>query len=287
VIESLTGQGINARHACRVLGVSESGYYAWKDRPPSSTALRRLWLAGEITNVHRDSGGTYGSDRVTAELRHARAIVVGHNAVADIMRRLGLRGLPTRRLPKGAKVGDHRSLDLVRRDFVRAAPNELWMTDITEHPTREGKVFCCVVLDAFSRRVVGWSIDSTQTTALVTTALGMATKTRNPDAGLVLHSDRGVQFTSWAFSQKVRDAGLAPSMGAVGAPSDNAMVESFWGRMQVELLNRQRWKTRIELATAIHDYIESFHNTRRRHSALNMLTPIEYEQHHQRTITTA
>jgi putative transposase len=287
VIESLTGQGINVRHACRVLGVSESGYYAWKDRPPSATALRRLWLAGEITNVHRDSGGTYGSDRVTAELRHGRAIVVGHNAVADIMRRLGLRGLPTRRLPKGAKVGDHRSLDLVRRDFVRAAPNELWMTDITEHPTREGKVFCCVVLDAFSRRVVGWSIDSSQTTALVTTALGMATKTRNPDAGLVLHSDRGVQFTSWAFSQKVRDAGLAPSMGAVGAPSDNAMVESFWGRMQVELLNRQRWKTRIELATAIHDYIERFHNTRRRHSALNMLTPIEYEQHHQTTTTTA
>jgi transposase InsO family protein len=287
VIESLTGQGINVRHACRVLGVSESGYYAWKDRPPSATALRRLWLAGQITNVHRDSGGTYGSDRVTAELRHARAIVVGHNAVADIMRRLGLRGLPTRRLPKGAKVGDHRSLDLVRRDFVRAAPNELWMTDITEHPTREGKVFCCVVLDAFSRRVVGWSIDSTQTTTLVTTALGMATKTRNPDAGLVLHSDRGVQFTSWAFSQKVRDAGLAPSMGAVGAPSDNAMVESFWGRMQVELLNRQRWKTRIELATAIHDYIETFHNTRRRHSALNMLTPIEYEQRHQSTTTTA
>ena len=287
MIESRTGQGINVRHACRVLGVSESGYYAWKDRPPSATALRRLWLAGEITNVHRDSGGTYGSDRVTAELRHARAIVVGHNAVADIMRHLGLRGLPTRRLPKGAKVGDHRSLDLVRRDFVRAAPNELWMTDITEHPTREGKVFCCVVLDAFSRRVVGWSIDSSQTAALVTTALGMATNTRNPDAGLVLHSDRGVQFTSWAFSQKVRDAGLAPSMGAVGAPSDNAMVESFWGRMQVELLNRQRWKTRIELATAIHDYIESFHNTRRRHSALNMLTPIEYEQRHQRTTTTA
>ena len=197
------------------------------------------------------------------------------------MRRLGLRGLPTRRLPRGARVGNQRSLDLVRRQFARAAPNELWMTDITEHPTREGKVFCCVVLDAFSRKVVGWAIDSRQTTALVTCALGMATKTRNPGVGLVLHSDRGVQFTSWAFSQKVRDAGLAPSMGAVGAPSDNAMVESFWGRLQVEVLNRQRWKTRIELATAIHDYIELFHNTRRRHSALNMLTPTEYEDHHQ------
>jgi transposase InsO family protein len=159
------------------------------------------------------------------------------------------------------------------------------MTDITEHPTRDGKVYCCVVLDAFSRKVVGWAIDSTQTTALVTTALGMATSTRNPDSGLVLHSDRGVQFTSWAFSRKLQDAGPAPSMGAVGAPGDNAMVESFWGRMQVELLNRKRWTTRIELATAIHNYIETWHNTTRRHSALNMLTPTEYENHHYQSTT--
>jgi transposase InsO family protein len=151
------------------------------------------------------------------------------------------------------------------------------MTDITEHPTREGKVYCCVVLDAFSRFVVGWSIDSTQTTTLVLNALGMAIRRRNGPDDLVIHSDRGVQFTSWAFSQNVRDAGIAPSMSAVGSPYDNATVESFWGRMQVELLNRRAWKTRIELATAIHDYIELFHNTRRRHSALRMLTPTEYE----------
>jgi putative transposase len=157
----------------------------------------------------------------------------------------------------------------------------------TEHPTREGKVYCCVVLDAFSRMVVGWAIDSTQTTALVTTALGMATGTRNPDSGLVLHSDRGGQFTSWAFSRKLQEAGLAPSMGAVGAPGDNAMVESFWGRMQVELLNRKRWKTGLELATAIHDYIETFHNTTRPHSAPSMLTPTEYENHYQSTTATA
>ncbi len=287
MIDALTGQGINVRHACRVLGVSESGFYAWKDRPPSQRALRRLWLASEITDVHKASGGIYGAERVTAELRHGRHIIVGHNSVADIMRHLGLRGLPNRRLPRGAKVGNQRSLDLVRRNFRRSAPNELWMTDITEHPTREGKVYCCVVLDAFSRLVVGWSIDSTQTAGLVTTALGMATRTRNPDAGLVLHSDRGVQFISWAFSQKIRNAGLAPSMGAVGSPADNAMIESFWGRMQVELLNREKWKTRIQLATAIHDYIELFHNTRRRHSALNMLTPTEYETHYQTTSTPA
>jgi putative transposase len=157
------------------------------------------------------------------------------------------------------------------------------MTDITEHPTREGKLYCCVVLDAFSRLVVGWSVESTQTTVLVTNALGMATARRDRADGLVIHSDRGVQFTSWAFSRKVRDAGLAPSTGAVGSAYDNAMVESFWGRMQVELFNRERWKTRIELAGAIHDYIELFHNTRRRHSALGMLTPTEYEDLHNTT----
>jgi transposase InsO family protein len=283
VIDSLTGQGINVRHACRVLAVSESGYYAWRDRPTSPRALRRIWLAGEIAEIHKASGGTYGALRVTAELKHGRNVAVGHNAVGLIMRELGIKGLPTRRLPRGARVGNVTSLDLVRREFRRAGRNQLWMTDITEHPTREGKVYCCVVLDAFSRLVVGWSIDSTQTTTLVLNALGMATRRRSPDDELVIHSDRGVQFTSWAFSQNVKDAGLAPSMGAVGSPYDNAMVESFWGRMQVELLNRKTWKTRIELATAIHDYIELFHNTRRRHSSLGMLTPTEYETLHTTT----
>jgi putative transposase len=179
------------------------------------------------------------------------------------------------------------SLDLVRRDFGRDAPNRLWMTDITEHPTREGQLYCCVVLDAYSRLVVGWAIDSTQTTALVLNALGMATRRRNPSGELVIHSDRGVQFTSWAFSHNVRDAGLAPSMGAVGSPYDNAVVEAFWARMQVELLNPKTYKTRIELATAIHDYIELFHNTRRRHSSLAMHTPQQYEQEHHTTINAA
>ena len=193
------------------------------------------------------------------------------------MSELGIKGLPTRRVPKGARVGAVSSLDLVGRKFRREGPNQLWMTDITEHPTREGKLYCCVVLDAFSRLVVGWSIDATQTTLLVTNALGMATSRRTRKDGLVIHSDRGVQFTSWAFSRKVTEAGIAPSMGEVGSAYDNAMVESFWGRMQVELLNRKRWKTRIELASSIHDYIELFHNTRRRHSALGMMTPTEYE----------
>ncbi len=160
------------------------------------------------------------------------------------MGRLGIHGLPKRRLPRGAKLGKASSLDLVRRRFQRDAPDRLWMTDITEHPTREGKLYCCAVLDAFSRMVVGWSIDSSQTALLVTNALGMALARRAPDQHAIIHSDRGTQFASWVFSQKVTDAGLAPSVGAVGAPFDNAMVEGFWARMQVELLNRQRWKTR-------------------------------------------
>jgi transposase InsO family protein len=194
VIDSLTGQGINVRHACRTLGVSESGYYDWKGRPDSPRTLRRIWLAGEIADIHKASGGTYGALRVTAELRHGRSIVAGHNAVESIMRELGIKGLPTLRLPKGARVAKVTSLDLVRRSFRRERPNELWMTDITEHPTREGKVYCAVVLDAFSRFIVGWSIDSTQTTKLVLNALGMATQRRQHRDGLVIHSDRGVQL---------------------------------------------------------------------------------------------
>ncbi|MFC4530911.1 IS3 family transposase [Sphaerisporangium dianthi] len=167
--------------------------------------------------------------------------------------------------------------DLVDRQFARTGPDQLWVTDITEHPTREGKVYCCVVLDAYSRRVVGWSIDSSQTATLVTNALGMAIHNRRPTVGMLLRSDHGVQYTSWAFTRRARASGLIPSMGSIGDCFDNAVIESFWGRMQTELLNRQRWKTRIELANAIFDYLEIFHNRQRRHSALKMHTPIEYE----------
>jgi putative transposase len=150
------------------------------------------------------------------------------------------------------------------------------MTDITEQPTREGKVSCCVVLDALSRFVVGWAIDSTQTTTVVLNALGMAIRRRNGQDGLVMHSDRGVQFTSWAVGRHVKDAGPRRRRWAPSA-RPTTPVEAFWGRMEVEHFNRKIWKTRIELASAMRDYIELFHNTRRRHSTLGMLTPTEYE----------
>jgi putative transposase len=281
VIASLTGQGFDVQRACLMLGVSVSGYYDWKLRPPSARTLRHAWLAVEIAQVHKDSGGTYGTLRINAELRYGRGIHVGKEQVQLLMKRLGIYGLPKRRLPRGARINKASSLDLVRRRFTADGPDRLWMTDITEHPTREGKIYCCAVIDAFSRMVVGWSIDSRQTGLLVANALGMALNRRAPREGGIIHSDQGVQFASWVFSQKVTEAGLAPSVGAVGAPFDNAMVEAFWARMQVELLNRRRWKTRVELASAIHDYIEIWHNTKRRHSALNMLTPSEYENQHQ------
>jgi transposase InsO family protein len=166
---------------------------------------------------------------------------------------------------------------LVNRNFARAGRDQLWVTDSTEHPTREGKLYCAVVLDACSRRVVGWSIDATPTAALVTNALGMAIQSRRPAAGTLSHSDQGVQFSSWAFSQRARASGLVPSMGGVGDCFDNAMIESFWSRMQVELLDRRRWRTRLELANAIFEYLEVFHDRQRRHSSLGMLSPIGFE----------
>jgi len=272
----MAAEGRPIQVACRVLEVPESSYFDWRSRPPSARSIRHVWLTDVITQVHAASRGTYGHRRVHAELTLGQGISVGHTAVEMLMRRAGIKGI----------VGNpHRkhihqiptATDLVERQFARAAPNQLWVTDITEHRTREGKVYCAVVLDTYSRRVVGWSIDSSPTSALVTNALGMAISNRSPSAGGIIHSDHGTQFTSWAFTRRAKESGLLPSMGSIGDCYDNAMIESFWGRMQVELLNRSRWRTRIELANAIFEYLEIFHNRQRRHSSIGMLTPIEYE----------
>ena len=278
VITTMAAEGLPVEVCCRVLDVSVSGYYAWRMRVPSPRSLRHVWLTEQIQAVHAGSHGTYGSRRVHAELRLGRGILVGYHAVEMLMRRAGIRGLPGSRRPR-PKHQTPTAADLVNRDFARDAPNRLWVTDITEHPTREGKVYCAVVLDTFSRKVVGWSIDSSQTATLVTNALSMAINNRQPNA-TVIHSDHGVQFTSWVFTRRVQEAGLAPSMGSIGDCYDNGMMESFWGRMQTELLDRRRWKTRIELANAIFEYLEIFHNRQRRHSSLGMLSPVEYERVH-------
>jgi putative transposase len=272
----MAAEHIPVEVACRVLDVSTSGYYAWRSRPPSARSIRHTWLTDLIIEIHQAVRGAYGARRVHAELRLGRGIVVGHGAVAMLMRRAGLAGATGRPKWRHAKP-DQIAADMVDRQFSRPGPNQLWVTDITEHPTREGKVYCAVVLDAFSRRVVGWSIDASPTAALVTNALGMAIQTRTPSAGAIIHSDQGVQFASWAFTQRARASGLMPSMGSVGDCYDNAMVEAFWWRMQVELLDRRRWRTRVELANAIFEYLEIFHNRQRRHSSLGMLTPLEFE----------
>jgi len=266
---------VSTRECC----VSSSGFYAWKGRSPSKRAIRHTWLTDLIVMIHADSRGTYGGRRVHAELTIGRGIPVGYEAVATLMRRAGIQGLPGNRNRRRKAPSTPTASDLVDRNFDRSEPDQLWVTDITEHRTREGKLCCCVVLDTFSRRVVGWSIDSTQTSTLATNALGMAISNRQPepDSGLIIHSDQGVQFTSWAFTRRARQSGLLPSMGSVGDCFDNAVIESFWARLQVEVLNRKRWRTRVELANAIFEYLEIFHNRQRRHSAIGMLTPIEYE----------
>jgi putative transposase len=272
----MAGEGLSVQLAARVLNVSESGYYEWKNRAPSARSIRHALLTDAIRQVHTLSRGTYGFRRVHAELTLGRGLVVAHGTVELLMARAGLKGVTGR--PKWVRARpDAIAMDLVDRRFARSAPNQLWVTDITEHPTVEGKVYCAVVLDAHSRRVVGWSIDSSPTAALVTNALGMAIESRKPPAGAIIHSDRGVQFGSWAFTDRAKASGLVPSMGSIGDCYDNSMIESFWSRMQVELLDRRRWKTRIELANAIFEYLEIWHNRHRRHSRLGMLTPIEFE----------
>jgi len=278
VIQSLAGQGYSAKLCCRILGVAPAGYFRWRRRVPTAAELRRHWLTGLISDIHVASRGTYGRRRIRAELVIGLQLIVSRKLVARVMTEAGLHGLPLRKNRKRNVGAEATCSDLVQRDFHRDAPNRLWMTDITEHPTREGKLYCCVVLDAHSRRVVGWSIDSTSTVALVANALGMAINNRQPASGAVVHSDHGSQFTSWVFTERVRASGLMPSMGRVGDAFDNAVVESFWARMQTELLNRRKWRTRVELAGEIFEYLEIFHNRQRRHSSLGMLTPVEYEK---------
>jgi len=277
-----------------VLSVSRSGYYDWLHRPASPRQQDNELLLKIIGQVHEESRGTYGSPRVHAELTMELGYEVNLKRVARLMRQAGIQGLYRRRY-RGCTVRDPAatpSADLVERNFTVTEPNRLWVTDITEHPTEEGKVYCAAVLDAFSRRIVGWSIADHMRTELVTDALGMALLRRHPDRHLdrqtgsqpdrntILHSDHGSQYTSWAFGQRLRNAGLIASMGTVGDCFDNAMIESFWGTMQLELLDSKTWKTRSQLATAIFEWIECWYNPKRRHSRIGMHSPATFESLH-------
>jgi putative transposase len=272
------------RFMARHLGVSTSGFYEWRHRQenPSRRRVDDEALTVTITEVWRQSRGTYGSPRVHAELRLGRGIRVGRKRVARLMRHAHIEGVYRRR-SAGTTRRDPRATpsdDLVNRRFRADGPDRLWVADITEHPARDGKVYVAAVVDAWSRRVVGWSIADHLRSELVVDALEMAIWRRRPEPGLIHHADHGTQYTSWAFGQRLRAAGILGSMGTVGDALDNAMAESFFATLQLELLDRRRWETRRELARAVFEYIEAFYNPRRRHSALDYHSPIDYEARH-------
>jgi len=271
--------------ACRVLRVSRSGYYEWRDRPVSDRARENELLVKYIEQIHTDSRGTYGSPRVHAELTLGLGMSVNRKRVARLMREAGIQGL-YRRKRSWTTVRDPEAEpapDLVNRHFTVDHPDRLWITDITEHPTGEGKVYCAAVMDAYSRLIIGWSINSHMRTELVTDALGMAIMRRKPENDTILHSDHGSQYTSWAFGQRLRAAGLLASMGTVGDCYDNAMMESFWGTLQLEVLDSKSWKTRDDLASAIFEWIECWYNPKRRHSGIGMRSPVTFEALHTRS----
>jgi len=247
---------------------------------PSDREIRPLLLKDLIADVHERSRGTYGMLRIRAALKREQDMVVNKKLILSIMRELGIKGLPGPKRRTKNLVNEATEEDLVQRNFTVDRPNVLWLTDITEHPTREGKVYCCVVLDAFSRRVVGWAIDRRCETALVNDALSMASESRATGATSVIHSDHGSQFTSWGFSELIRKHRLLGSMGTIGDCYDNAPMESFWGSMQIELLNRKKWRTKIELSIANAEWIEHFYNPERLHSSLGYVPPVEFEALH-------
>ncbi len=263
---------------CRLLGVSTSGYYAWQGRAPSAHADSDTALLERIREIHRTSRETYGAPRIHAELI-AEGRAVSRKRIARLMRGAGLAGI-SRRKGMRTTVRDARAraaADLVERNFTAEAPDQLWVADITYIPTWAGFLYLAVVLDVFSRRVIGWSMANHLRTRLVLDALDMALWQRRPD-GVIHHSDQGSQYTAIAFGNRCRAAGVRPSTGSVGDCYDNAMCESFFATLECELLDRRRFRSHAEARMAVFEFIEGWYNPRRRHSAIGYLSPINYER---------
>ncbi len=264
---------------CRTVGVSKSGYYAWRGRPPSKRSREDAALAEKIREIHERSRQTYGYPRVHAELR-ALGMRCGRRRVARLMRKAGIRGCvrgrkkrTTRRDPRGAIPAP----DLVKRDFAATAPDRLWTADITYLRTDEGFLHLAFVLDVYSRKIVGWSMASHLRTELVVDALEMAVWRRKPAAGLVHHSDRGTQYTALSFGKRLEEAGIVPSMGRTGSALDNAVSESFVATLKCELVHLRRFPSRDAARSAVFEYLEAFYNRRRLHSSLGYVSPEGYE----------
>jgi putative transposase len=264
---------------CRMLGVCRSGYYGWRSRPPSARNRADGALTEKIREIHQRSRHTYGSPRVHAELR-ALGSCCGRKRVERLMREAGLRGCMRGRRRGTTRRGERSAVaeDLVKRRFAATEVDKVWVADITYVASAEGFLYLAFILDVHSRRIVGWAMENHLRTELVVDALRMAVWRRKPAAGLVHHSDQGVQYTSLSFSERLREVGIKPSMGRTGSALDNAMAESFVSTLKAELVSRMEFPTRQAAKSAIFEYLETFYNTRRLHSSLGYKSPADFEE---------
>jgi putative transposase len=273
---------------CQMLDVSPSGYYAWRDRPPSAREMANQELYKKIETVYNESHGTYGSPRIYHELKDQ--VPCSENRIARLMRLRGLRAKQSKRFKTTTKRNKAHPVapNLLKRDFVADRPNQKWLSDISYIPTQEGWLYLAAILDLYTRGIVGWAMSDRMTSDLTTSALEMALHQRQPEADLILHSDQGSQYTDQAYQAMLKDHGIRASMNGVGAWYDNAPMESFFGTLKSERVYDHLYHTRAEAKTDVFFYIESFYNRRRRHSALGYLSPQAYEQlFHERKRTSA
>ncbi len=267
------------RAMCRLLGVSVSGFYAWDERPLSKRALQDVALTAKIHEIHRRSHESYGVPRIHAELAEEHSVHVGRKRVARLMRAAGLRGVSRRRFVRTTVADIHAELppDLVDRNFRIGELDRLWVADITYVPTWAGFLYLAIVLDACSRKVVGWAMENHLRTELVLAAIDMALAQRRPQ-GVIHHSDHGCQYTSFAFGKRCREMGVMPSVGSVGDAYDNAMAESFFATLECELLDRRCFHTQAQAKLAIFAWIEGWYNPHRRHSSIGYRSPVTFER---------
>jgi putative transposase len=267
------------RLMCRLLRVSSSGFYAWEERPICERERTDRVLLERIHAIHERSHGAYGSPNIHAELADDHGVRVGRKRVARLMRNAGIRGVTARRfvVTTQSLPGAKTPVDLVERRFYAQAPNQLWVADATYIPTWAGFLYLAMVLDVYSRKVVGWAMGNNLDTELMLAALNMAITQRRPQ-GVIHHSDRGCQYTSYAFGKRCIEAGIKPSMGSVGDAYDNAMAESFFATLEREVIDRHRFRSQVEARMAVFTWIESWYNPHRRHSSLGYRSPMNYER---------
>ena len=270
---------------CQTLRVSSSGYYAWRQGKPGQRATLNAVLQEKIVAIHRDSAASYGRYRIRAALQD-EGWTVNHKRITRLMNIAQIRGISRRRAwttTTQREVKQSPAADWVQRQFVASAPNQLWVADMTYIPTWAGFLYLAVVIDVYSRKVVGWAFSLRMTSELVIAALNMGLTTRQPQS-VIHHSDQGSQYTSLAFGKRCQERGVQPSMGSVGDAYDNALAESFFASLECELIDRHSWPTQREAKMAVFRWIEGWYNPRRKHSAIGYRSPIQFEAHYQNAL---